>query len=518
MRSGDLRRAVACGVVCGALLLLPRGAWPEETTPPGGLVITNTRVLPVSVAREAAGPLPRERASWDRWARDAVKRIVAVYHERGYEYARAWFGPTSDEGLRIHVDEGQTRILFTGAGSISAFLYQVDLNLPHNVFHGPTLRHALDELKTKHGLLNVYYRVKEPGEIKTTPFGKPVPQRVLQIYIVRREVFGWGFDISLSSTWGVLPALSFSHKGLLWGDDRFNAELEVAFPFRRYLFDKDPKATWVHGGIEASYRLPRWLDRRLGLRPRTSLRASRYERVDIGLVSFYQLRSVTVAELVGYLGVLEVGIGAGVDANWILDVQQLQQTAGVPPPPSETSAVRSLWRSFIRLHPDSEVLRRDQRSYLDTRLDVLTERFDDHMLDLDIRGQLFVILGRHRLIGRLRGTVLGGQVPFWDDVQLAGDYQRVFFGDRYWVHEAAQIEVAYRVNLFWDWFEAGLFHDLSVFVDRSRVENPVAVADAFGPSLHFLVLDTFALGLYSGFGFSPAGFDHTFSFNVQTIF
>jgi hypothetical protein len=55
-------------------------------------------------------------------------------------------------------------------------------------------------------------------------------------------------------------------------------------------------------------------------------------------------------------------------------------------------------------------------------------------------------------------------------------------------------------------------------MDRSLpVHHPTAV-DAFGPSMHFLLLDTFALDLYAGFGFSPVGFDQTVTFALQTIF
>jgi len=485
-----------------------------ETEP---VVITGPRVLSIEIARSAAGTPPIDAPALQDWARGAIDRITTAYRDRGYTYARGWLGRT-DKGIRIHVDEGQMRILFTGAGSVSALLFQVDLNLPHNVFNQRVVEHALEELRSKHNLLNAYYRVKEPGEVRITPFGRPVPQRVLQIYIVRRERHGWGFDLSFSATWGVLPSVSYSRKGLIVADDLFDAEVEVAFPFRRYLVDKDPKLTWVRGSLECAYRLPRWFHRRLGLRPRTVLRSSRYERNDLSLVSFYDLRSVTLAELGVYLGPVELGLGTGLSAVWILDAEQQQQQAGVPPAPDDTSLIRSLWRTYFRFRPSSEVLRRDQRSYLDLELDVLTETYQDLMLDLRIKGQLFVLLGRHRLIGRLKATLLAGQVPFFDEVALAGDHQRVFFSDRYWIHEAVQLETAYRVNLWWDWFEVGLFHDVSLFGNRSADSDELSLANAFGPSLHFLLFDTFSLAVYSGFGFAPVGFDHTFSFNVQTIF
>jgi hypothetical protein len=36
--------------------------------------------------------------------------------------------------------------------------------------------------------------------------------------------------------------------------------------------------------------------------------------------------------------------------------------------------------------------------------------------------------------------------------------------------------------------------------------------------MHFLLLDTFTLNTYAGFGFAPVGFDQTLTFTMQTIF
>jgi hypothetical protein len=63
-----------------------------------------------------------------------------------------------------------------------------------------------------------------------------------------------------------------------------------------------------------------------------------------------------------------------------------------------------------------------------------------------------------------------------------------------------------------------VFHDTSLFMDRSWPIQRVAAVDAFGPSVHLLLLDTFALDIYAGFGFSPVGFDQTVTFALQTIF
>jgi hypothetical protein len=42
--------------------------------------------------------------------------------------------------------------------------------------------------------------------------------------------------------------------------------------------------------------------------------------------------------------------------------------------------------------------------------------------------------------------------------------------------------------------------------------------DAFGPSLHFVILDQYALSVNQGIGFAPGRFSQTVSFTLQSVF
>ena len=68
----------------------------------------------------------------------------------------------------------------------------------------------------------------------------------------------------------------------------------------------------------------------------------------------------------------------------------------------------------------------------------------------------------------------------------------------------------------------GLFHDFSVFGDRSKVPDQrprLSYANAFGPSVHGLIFNFLAVDLFYGFGFSHTGaFTHTLTFTVRNIF
>ena len=481
-------------------------------------VYVSGSVLPGEVVHDAMGPAPPAGANLAEWAEAACLRIGQAYHAADYDYARAWFSLAEKGLIWIHVDPGRMRVLFVGVGGVGAALFRLSLNLPDNVFRKPTVEHALQELKEKYGLVNITYRVRDLGESQITPFGPMVPDRLLQIYVVSREFLGWSLDVSVSAAWGVVPAVSYHRAGLLLEDDRLFTRVEFAFPYRQYLTEEEARLRWVHGGFDAAYRLPRRLQGRLALRLETSLYLSQYDRPDLDITTYDFLRSTTVPALVFIRPYLEVSLGAGADAVRIFQVERASTSATDNPALGDLKSVRALFRLVANLDPRALVLQRDQRPWLHLQVDTATSNIQKWLVMTTLTGQEVLSVGRQRFILRGRGVQLAGDARFWDEMQLASDYQRVFFGNRYWVRQAAQLETAYRVCLWRDWFAVGLFHDTSLFMDRSLpVHHPTAV-DAFGPSMHFLLLDTFALDLYAGFGFSPVGFDQTVTFALQTIF
>ncbi len=475
-------------------------------------------ILPSDVVKNAMGLVPADDVNLAPWAAAACRRIVEAYHAVGYDYARAWFSLEEKRLVWIYVDPGHMRISFVGVGGVGATLFRLSLNLPNNIFHKPTVEQALEDLKQKYGLVNISYRVRDLGESQITPFGPMVPDRLLRIYVVSREFLGWALDVSVSATWGVVPAVSYQYASLLLDDDRLFARVEFAFPYRQYLAEEEPRLRWVHGGFNAAYRLPRRLQGLLALRLETSLYLSLYDRPDLAIQTFDFMRNTTVPALVLIRPYLEVSLGAGADIVRIFQVQRVSDSATAIPALGDLKSVRALVRLVANLDPHAQVMQRDQRPWVHLQVDGASSNIQQWLLVTTLTGQSVMTVGRHRFILRGRGVLLAGDVRFWDEMQLAGDYQRVFFGNRYWVRQAAQVETAYRLQLWRDWFAVGVFHDTSLFMDRSQPLHHTTVVDAFGPSVHFLLFDTFALDFYAGFGFSPVGFDQTVTFALQTIF
>lgn len=484
--------------------------------------ITGTAVLPEEIARVAVGSPPSPGENIHAWGRAATERAVEAYRSRGYRYARAWFSDNKQPGvLWFDVDEGRMRVSFVGMGSISASLFRLRLNMPGGVFQKDDLEKSLAEQKKSFQLTGVDYRVHELEGDEMTVFGEAVPSRTLQIYVARRESYGWALDIAVSAAWGVVPSLKYSASNVLWQDDRLSADLESAVPYRRYIFDASPQATWVHGGLSLWYRLPHFGPHSMefhGFAPRldSSVYLSQYARSDLKLTSFYLLRDVTVANMVSSWSDVEFSFGLGADLARVFFLRTVFTPTGDLPvvPPNNVYSARALVRTAVQWTSDLPWVRRDQRTLANLQIELCAP--------VEVRaslwGQYTLVAGRNRLFTRGRVVTLAGNVPFWDDVELAGNYQRVFFGDLYWVHQAAQIEIAYHINLWRDWFELGVFHDLSVFEDRISSPPTVRMMDAFGPSLHFLVLDQYALSIHQGVGFAPGKFSQTLSFAVESVF
>ena len=210
-----------------------------------------------------------------------------------------------------------------------------------------------------------------------------------------------------------------------------------------------------------------------------------------------------------------IAVGGGIEHVTHFAVERDAEVDTTPDTPDVLRYTAEL-RVGVELDPDA--LRRDLRDEVQLDVTFKSTAGGAWMLAVRPRGQLVFHFGRHDLLIGARGLYLAGNVRFWDELALAGDYQRVFFGNRYWVRAAAQLTAAFRLAVWEDTIKLGIFHDLSAFSDRTRAGQPWAVADAFGPSFHALLWDVFALDVYYGFGFAEVGFSHNLSFSLATVF
>ncbi|MDX9719471.1 MAG: hypothetical protein RBU37_01895 [Myxococcota bacterium] len=489
-------------------------------SPPQLVVVTGVKSLELSEVLEAMGEAPAQDAARQAWGEAAVLRIESLYHRQDYAYARAWFVIDEANRALFDVDEGvMDRIIFRGINAYDALVYRVVLNLPNNVFHRPTLESALEELKRKYGILNIEYRVDDVDESALSvpsPLGIVAPLRELNIFVLGSESFGVGFAMPLDATYGLLPRVGFRFRDLLLDDDRFGSKLELSIPYRRYFFDAKPKFQWVRGFAGVLYRFPPFLEELLSSAIELDVMLSNNARADVGLDGYYFFRTNHFGKLNVLLRALTLSLALGISYSQLFAITESQAATVLPSVDASVLRYATGLTARYTFFPDA------------TRLDLLSDLVFGGQLAVDSAARLFLELqsklqyviriGPHDFILRTQIIYQAGAVHVIDEQQLGGSYQRVYFGGRYWVRQAAWLELAVRLALWRDKIKLGVFNDLTLFMDRSHLPERFALAEGFGPSLHFVFFDQFGLDLYYGFGFAPSGFDHNLSLSLYSLY
>ena len=453
----------------------------------------------------------------------ALEIILGHYAARGYTRARGWIITLSPKQnsprYRIVIDEGYLhRITFIGANTLQVLMLRVEVYLPHRIFHAPTVKATLKRVQERYHLKTAYARVHEIGPPIRAPDGSRADRRELRIYFLSHAFEGWGLGITLSSTYGVLPRVSYTDNDAFFDTDRLSANLGISFPYRQYLFSESPEFSWVHGFAQGRYRFPRLAHGLLAPVIAGDYAISRLQRQDLtpALGRYLINRGGLMAELeISLSKILSLNLGLGWVNTTLWDIQTPLAT---PSDAYRTQSIDALVGSLrSRLLLDAGSLRRDLRTELSAEIRTEIAR-DRWLVKGEIRGQYARCLGYHCIILQTHGTMATGQVDYWNQRPLA-DFSPVFFDNRFWVQEALSASFAARMAIWGEHAQLGVFYNLAIFGDRrDPTTTPVAFATSFGPSVHLLLLDTFALDVSYGFGFAPGGFDHNLSFNLERVF
>lgn len=480
--------------------------------------VEGVSLLPLPAVRAAIGPFPARPD--EAWGEDALERVLRLYREKGYAYARGWIKRSDDDPSRltIELDEGlMSRVVFTGTGSVRLLMLKVDVYLPGSIFHKPTLDAAMDRIIKKYGLSNAYYKVRELAQV-VLPVGRKAAKRMLHVYIVGRQSLGWGIDIELDSTWGLVPALSVAHQGLIFKDDRAEAVVGVGFPYREFLFQEEPEFQWVHGFLSGAYRPTRLASELLEPFIEFSTTISRYRRTDIDLAAFKLFHADVLLDLrLRPAPFFAATLGVGYDSAEVFDQQMVARPRYVNALPYNAPIKAFAARLNLRLEPTRRALRQDLRTFVDVDVRSAVADAEQWVVKGSYSGQLVVGFRAHELILSSRGMMLAGNVHYWDQEPLSS-YLRVFFDSRYWIEEGLEVTAELRLALFSDTVKLGVFHQGALFTDLTAGRFHAELANAFGPGVHLLVFDNFAIDVYYGLGFSPAGFDHNYYLSAAKVF
>lgn len=488
----------------------------------GPIELYGVELVDEAVIRRAAGRVPRRAENRENWAQRAVERIVSTYQRRGFDYARAWWRVSEDGDVLIEVDEGKLgQIVFAGAGVLQGLRYQFSLGLTRDVFQREVVEEALEELRERFSLREVAYEVKDTGKTTKTEHGFIATQRVLSVQVTSRERLGWGVGITIDAQWGLLPRGRVRLTDLAGEGDRLEGELGISIPYRRFLFEEVPRFRWLHGHVFLLYVAP---EISLGVAPATNTRfdSSIYTREDLGVRTYHEAQATAQVGLeILPTDWLTISTRIGVDwiGAWIQELTpEEERINSVEPPTGSAQRIRAVATAGFMMDFSTDVIRQDLHDVLGLNASVYVTDRGEAIVDARLVGQGAIDIGFDNFIIAGRALFVGGSAKFWDDVPLSGTYMRSFLNRRYWIREAAQLQLEYRLSLLDERVKMSVWNDSALFGDRTTGERTLGWATAVGPGLHFLVYDLVGIDLYYAFGFDKAGWDHNFKFSVGTVF
>jgi len=501
-------RLIACLLLTVGLLGVATPAWAISSVELTGPELITPDEVSVAVAaplESANGTVPDGIL-----AADIAEAVREFYRDRGYEWVRVWHElDVESDTLRLHVDEGEmSRILFTGIDTVRSLMYRVDVTIPNDVFHRPTIEKAIADLRAKYGARDISWAVHETQTFQLNPFGEPIRQRELEFEVDTVERLGWGVGVAIDGRWGLVPKGRV--KTRFFETDALEAKLEIGIPYRKFIFDEAASFQWTWGALSVDYRSP-WLFDLLALGVEAETSLERSARPDLDIESYllsdtsaFGLVSIKVADSI------ELEAGGGVVFAKLFD-----GTNEVTGEPVSGETLRGGGRLGGELDLTPEFRLRDEKDRVGVDLTVLDGIGAGVLFEAELKSSFTVPINPVRFIVRNRVLFMTGDVRIWEEKRLTGSYLRSLT-DRF-VREAIQLDLQFRWSAL-SWFELGAFYDVSGFVARDFEGNPFGGAQAVGPSLHFIVLDTVVIDTYYAFGWHPSGFAHNAYLAARAIF
>ena len=440
-----------------------------------------------------------------------------------------------DGVIEVHVDEGRLeKIIFLGVGTLKTLRLKLDLTLPHHVFNRPNLIRQLKYLGNRHGVSKITFKLVPVRHVEhegpqVGDFGKIKGHAVLlpdaryQLHIrFGQSDWGTGFGLDLEYDFpdGLTLGGNYKGEGLLFADDRWRVGAKAGGKVRSGLDDGEPYLALSRAATGFRWYTPALVGR--GLRPYIWLRSDleTRQRGDLDVEIYYSER-LEGSLNIGYefVDALAFSIGGGVEERFIFGVEYKEDTT---PPMDEKSRFRPFILGKADMSFGSREVRRDRGHHL-----ALEGRHywveGLHSFGKIVYSYRSVFeIGWHDLWIKSRGTWMWGEILFYDEEPVGGRYIRGVFGDRYYVHRVGNLVLEFRLSLYRDVVKLGIFHDLALFGELDRVNGgeDLRVADSFGLGFHLLIMDSFQLDFYYGFGFSfhDEGFDHGLAVSLKKVY
>ena len=512
-------RPVEAPVLTGTNVLLDAAPVAHELVTFKGTLLLNEFIY------RAVLQLPKGARATPETARRVRRDLANFLLDAGYVLAKVRAQVKGDR-IEVQVDEGALdKIIFVGAGWITALRFRAALNLPLDVFNRRLFELQMPTLARKFGLHGYKFelwpvhlietdnavQLDDMEELRAMPLIRPARGYELRIFAVS-EAWGTGFspEVVLGGSIGYGVGGRWRWKDLIQDGDRWQIHLRGGGAFRSSL---DPNGSTRVVNSEDFLSL-RWLSKpwdgsSRGLRMTISPQASQWtlQRADLKLDS-YRLLQAELGTGAGAQLSPELGLyfTLGLQRRWFFNVE----TVGGLPRGEQVDKVPGVAnRAFLRLNTtytfNPAELRQDVHNAVALELNafrnIATE--SSGYVRFDLQGTRVFTFGWHEL--RLGGHLTGelGDVWFVDEIPLE-THLRIGFGLVKYTERVGSLSLEFRYSLLRDRIKVGLYNDTGVWqkLPRDDPNQPPELAGSFGAGAFFFVLDELQIDAYYGAGWS----------------
>jgi len=463
--------------------------------------------------------------------RDAIDGFL---HGAGYDLATVDVTPRGKR-LWVDLDEGRLdRVIFRGEGVFETFRLQLGVDLPFQVYNRPLLARQLQVIAERLGLVDYRWEIvpaetvrrglqlDDIEDLRASPLDL-LPRRH-ELHVQVRPVawsVGLAPELLFSGVDGLVLGMRLRGASLFLEGDRWSAHLRAGGAIRTAIREDGPVRPVLTRGLA----IGRWISPPLSNSRLTIPVGARFDffhrqRRDVDLESIYGVRPELTADLdFAFAPEGSLRFGAGIE---YLHLFELEPATPGAPVTSDIARTRVFGAAGLRIHLNPNAVRVDRPHTFDFELRYFRAVQGPGKGAVQMSGEYrrTFVFGWHELRIGLTALHKAGDVPYPDEVSV-GEYLRGPFGERFYSRTVGAATFDLRISVVRELLKIGVFHDGAVFglLDATRTQEKAAIANAFGPSVHLLILESLQVEAFIGFGFGPGGiFENGLSLQMRQAF
>jgi hypothetical protein len=466
--------------------------------------------------------IPRGASSF----KQISNRIVSYYNAQGYIFCTVYRVSESTTSLVIFVDEGNIgKIVFHGLSDITLIRVKTSFDLPHRIYHQPTIEREISRLKKKYKYKDFKVQIAKAPNYSESLFQL---DGIYQIPILKQlfskgslpffERYGYRYNLDITAIpytrneanelksgltfsmqlfyLGIKPEAKYTIPSLLFNHDRTEFRIGGGISYLTdFKVDNPPVLGFIESGVW--YTAPPLWKGYLTPRAGIDFYYSHGARPDIGLAQYDFIRLRPAFEPgFSFLSALQIFPGVGLEKVYIFNSK-------VSPD-----------------HPPRDDLQDDTRTWFIASIRMKLEQFFGELNPAFARAttikyeiyynkdRFYALSGETHLDFRFpfqsiytieyRGMLLTGKVPFYHDEPVAGAPFRGFAGRGIYTKRISKIGQEIRGSIYRDYLFAGPFFDMAFFKGIDDNLHGLQTGIVGGIAGHLIFFDQFEFSAYFG--------------------